>query len=346
MRLRAPRMVEWFISCASDDRAPSSAPKRPMPNRHERPRLRRQPSVPASWRALGIAFVLVAITLEPAAAVATASRTRTTSLPGAALTPPVVEPAPTTAVAVDDFPVAISQSALSFDSATNRAMVTVTTIAPGAQVPWTWTVAVRGRVVASGSSSATSVTTTVMNDCRITSMSVTSQITDSLGRTADAATTLSSSLCPPPLARRYDRDRILAQPTLSKASFVDRLRAADSPALAAGPAIYRRLLRAGVNPAFALGMFHAESHSGTAGYAVTTRNWGNILFYPWTREYGATPYAPGNGYTYARFPTWRASVRALCALFKRYWHDGYRNVGTTSAHWLGARPAASDTCAT
>ena len=226
---------------------------------------------------------------------------------------------------------------MSYDSATNRSSVAVTVFAPDAQVPLTWIVAVRGRVVASGSSSASSVTTTVTNVCSITTKSVTTRVTDSLGRTADAAATLSPSLCPPPPTHRYDRDRILARPTLSEASFVDRLRAADSPALAAGPAIYRRLVRAGVNPSFALGMFHAESHSGTAGYAVITKNWGNILFYSWTRKYGATAYAPGNGYTYAKFPTWRASVRALCALFHRYWNDGYRTVGSTSARWLGTR---------
>ena len=279
---------------------------------------------------MGFALLLVAIAVEPVAAAPRVSYDTPTPIPAA-------EPAPATVLAADDFPVAISQSAMSYDSATNRATVAVTTIAPDAVAPWTWIVAVRGRVVASGSSSAASVTNTVTNDCSITSMSVTTRVTDGLGRTADAAATLSASSCPPPPAHRYDRDGILARPTLSEASFVDRLRAADSPALAAGPDIYRRLVRSGVNPAFALGMFHAESHSGTLGYAVTTKNWGNILFYSWTRKYGATPYAPGNGYTYANFPTWKASVRALCALFKRYWNDGYRTVGTTSARWLGAR---------
>ncbi|HEY6570813.1 MAG TPA: hypothetical protein VIZ22_11000, partial [Candidatus Limnocylindrales bacterium] len=57
--------------------------------------------------------------------------------------------------------------------------------------------------------------------------------------------------------------------------------------------------------------------------------------------YGATAYAPGNGYTYAKFPTWRASVRALAALFNRYWDDGYRKVGSTSARWLGAREGSA-----
>jgi hypothetical protein len=279
---------------------------------------------------VGVALLLAAIVVEPVAAVPTSS-------PAVEPQAPSVEPAPATVAAADDFPVAISQSVTSYDSATNRSAVAVTVIASDAVAPWTWIVAVRGRIVASGSGSGTEITTSVANDCSITTKSVTARVIDGLGRTADAAATLSPSLCPPPPAHPYDRDRILARPTLNEASFVDRLRAADSPALRPGPAIYRRLVRSGVNPAFALGMFHAESHSGTLGYAAITKNWGNILFYSWTRKYGATPYAPGNGYTYANFPTWKASVRALAALFRRYWNDGYRTVGETSARWLGTR---------
>ena len=231
----------------------------------------------------------------------------------------------------------MSQSATGYDPVTNRSLVGVTVSAAGAELPWTWSVAVRGRVVASGSTFDPTIYATVTNECSITSMSVTTRVTDNLGRTAGAASTLDPSLCPPPPAHAYRRDRILARPTLTSDSFVDRLRAAGSPALPAGRAIYRRLVRAGVNPAFALGTFHAESHSGTRGYAVTTKNWGNILFYKWTVRFGATPYAPGNGYTYARFPTWRASVKAYAALIKRYRKDGYRTVSSASAHWLGTR---------
>ena len=215
-----------------------------------------------------------------------------------------------------------------------------------AVAPWTWSVAVRGRTVASGFSSTPSFTTVVTNDCSITSKSVTTRVVDGLGRIADAAATLSASLCPPPTTRRYDRDRILARPTLSEASFVDRLRAADSPALAAGPAIYRRLVRSGVNPAFALGMFHAESHSGLARPCRRHEELGQhpVLFVD--AQVRGDPYAPGNGYTYANFPTWQASVGRCTALFKRYWKAGYRTIGSASARWLGTHRAASDTCAT
>jgi hypothetical protein len=255
----------------------------------------------------------------------------------AAAPPPVPAPAPSPGAIVpsDDLSVDLSQSVVSYDAATNRSVVSVTVIPSGGAAPWTWIVAVRGSVVASGATSDPTVTTTVTNDCSITTMSVTTLVTDGLGRSSGAAAILDPSSCPPPPAHAYAGDRILARPTLNKASFVDRLRAVGSPTLAAGPAIYRRLVRSGVNPGFALGTFHAESESGTRGYAVITKNWANILYYPWTKQYGATRYAPGNGYTYAKFPTWRAGVRAYTALLARYWRHGYRSVNTVSARWLG-----------
>jgi hypothetical protein len=130
-------------------------------------------------------------------------------------------------------------------------------------------------------------------------------------------------------------DHIIAGPTLTEDSFVDRLRAVSSPALSESRYIYRTLVAGGVNPAFSLGTFHAESHSGTRGYATYTKNWGNILYYAWTADFGATPYAPGNGYTYAKFPTWLASVRAYVDLLQRYDRSGYTTVSSASAHWLG-----------
>ena len=231
--------------------------------------------------------------------------------------------------------VAIGQSAQSHDPATNKAQVAVTIHAPAAVTPWSYTLAVRGTTVASGTSSEPTTTITVTNDCSITTVSVTADVSDAAGSTGAAAGTLDRSLCPPPPSFPYARDRIIAGPTLTEASFVDRLRAVGSPALPEGRDIYRTLVAGGVNPAFALGTFHAESHSGTRGYAVVTKNWGNILYYSWEIPYGATPYAPGNGYTYAKYPTWLHSVRAYVDLLRRYHNGGWRTVSSASAHWLG-----------
>jgi hypothetical protein len=231
----------------------------------------------------------------------------------------------------------MGQSGVSYDPATNKARVKVTVNASGAVAPWRYTVAVRGTTVASGSSSAASASVTVTNDCSITTQSVTATVTDAGNRTAGTASTLNRSLCPPPPDYPHARDRILAGPTLTETSFIDRLRAVGSPALSEGRSIYRALVAGRVNPAFSLGTFHAESHSGTRGYAKVTKNWGNILYYAWTADFGAVPYAPGNGYTYAKFPSWLASIRAYVDLLQRYDRNGYTTVSSASARWLGTR---------
>lgn len=231
--------------------------------------------------------------------------------------------------------VSLRQQAVSHDAATNKAQVSVTATPTGFVAPWRYAFAVRGTVVISGESSETAITVTLVNNCSITTQSVTVSVTDAAGRTAGAAGTLDRSLCPPPPDVPHASDRIMAGPTLTEASFVDRLRAVGSPALAEGSEIYQTLMAAGVNPAFALGTFHAESHSGTRGYAVTTLNWGNILYYSWEAAYGAVPYSPGNGYTYAQYPSWLASVRAYAHLLTRYDAGGYTTVSSASAHWLG-----------
>jgi hypothetical protein len=247
---------------------------------------------------------------------------------------PTPTPTPTT-TPTPALVVTMAQSGISYNATTNRAQIRVTITAQGAAAPWRYSVAVRGTTVTSGTSSAASVAVTVTNDCSITTQSVTAQVTDALDRTVGTAATLDRSLCPAPPNYPHARDKILAGPTLTEASFVDRLRAVGSPALGEARAIYRTLVNGGVNPAFSLGTFHAESHSGTRGYAVYTKNWGNILFYEWEREYGATPYAPGNGYTYAKYKTWLDSVRAYVALLNRYHRSGYTTVSSASAHWLG-----------
>jgi hypothetical protein len=254
---------------------------------------------------------------------------------------PTPTPDPTPSPPPPALAVAIRQAAVSYDATTNQARVRITVTPSGAVVPWAYAVAVRGTTVTSGTTEAVSVAVTVTNACSITTQSVTATVTDAAGRTAGVAATLDRSLCPPPPDVPHAGDRILAGPTLTEDSFVDRLRAAGSPALPEGRAIYRALVAARVNPAFALGTFHAESHSGTRGYAVTTRNWGNILYYSWQAEYGAVPYAPGNGYTYAMYPSWLASVRAYAALLVRYDAGGYTTVSSASARWLGTTEGSS-----
>ncbi len=295
-----------------------------MPNPSARPRHGRTPAHQAP-RAIVLALFLGAIAIAPAAAADSSPALRASA----------DSAAPAAYATAADLVVTMTQSGVSYDSATNRALVRVTVTPAGAEAPWSWAVAVRGTVKASGNSSGSSVGATVTNDCSITTMSVTATVTDALGRTAGASATLDRSLCPPPPSYPHAQDKILAGPTLTEDSFVDRLRAVGSPALPEGRSIYRTMVNGGVNPAFALGTFHAESHSGTRGYAVVTKNWGNILYYDWEVAFGATPYAPGNGYTYAKYKTWLDGVKAYVYLLNRYWTLGYRTVSSASAHWLG-----------
>ncbi len=229
----------------------------------------------------------------------------------------------------------MAQRSTTYNASTNVAQVLVTVTVTGGTAPWQYAIAVRGTVVASGSTSNPVISATVTNNCSISTQSITASVTDSTAQTAGAAASLDRGLCPPPPNVPHAADHIIAPPTLSQASFVDRLRATGSPALGEGNAIYTTLVTAGVNPAFALGTFQAESGSGTKGYAVTTKNWGNILYYSWEADFGAVPYAPGNGYTYAKYPTWLASVRAYAQLLTWYNASGYTTVSSASAHWLG-----------
>ena len=249
----------------------------------------------------------------------------------AALTVTVFAPAR----AVTSPTLALSQQAVSYNATANTAQVQVTAVSADAVAPWQYVVAVAGATVNSGQTSDTSVTVTLTTNCSITAQSVTVSITGADGAGGSAAGTLDRSLCPPPPNLPHAGDLTVTGPNLSEAMFVDRLRAVGSPALAEGHQIYLTLKGASINLAFALGTFQAESSGGTKGYAVTTKNWGNILYHSWEDVYGAVPYAPGNGYTYASFPSWTAGIQAYAQLLTWYKESGYLTVSSASAHWLG-----------
>ena len=128
---------------------------------------------------------------------------------------------------------------------------------------------------------------------------------------------------------------IFGPPSISEKRFVNHLRAAKSPAADEGASIYRRMVNNGFDPLIALGQFQAESGLGTKGHAVSTRNWGNILFYEWTKALGAADFAPGNGFHYSEFPTWTQGARAYIRLMKRYEARDFDTVEKMAAHWLG-----------
>ncbi len=230
---------------------------------------------------------------------------------------------------------AIAQKAVAYDLITNRRTVDVT-LKPANQVaPWQYKVTIAGSLVASGTTTAATFVTRLSYNCSAPNQALAATLTDGAASTAGATATLNRSKCPATPQLAHASDRIKAGPTLTQASFITRLRTVGSPALPEGSVIYQTLIAGGINPAFALGTFQAESSSGKAGYATITRNWGNILYYSWEVAFGAVPYAPGNGYTYASYQTWLASVRAYVDLLGRYDANGYTTVSKASAHWLG-----------
>jgi nucleoid-associated protein YgaU len=128
---------------------------------------------------------------------------------------------------------------------------------------------------------------------------------------------------------------LFAPPSITEKRFLNKLREGKSPAADEGGSIYRRLVNNGFDPLIALAQFHAESGLGTKGHAVTTLNWGNILFYPWTTKLGAVDFAPGNGFHYSRFPSWTAGARAYIRLMKSYERHDFDTVEKMAARWLG-----------
>jgi LysM domain len=128
---------------------------------------------------------------------------------------------------------------------------------------------------------------------------------------------------------------IFGPPSITEKRFVNSLRAAKSPAADEGASIYRRMVNNGFDPLIALGQFQAESGLGTKGHAVRTRNWGNILFYEWTKALGAVDFAPNNGFHYSEFPTWTQGARAYIRLMKRYEARDFDTVEKMAARWLG-----------
>jgi hypothetical protein len=128
---------------------------------------------------------------------------------------------------------------------------------------------------------------------------------------------------------------LFAPPSITEKRFLNKLREGKSPAADEGGSIYRRLVNNGFDPLIALAQFHAESGLGTKGHAVTTLNWGNILFYPWTTKLGAVDFAPGNGFHYSRFPSWTVGARAYIRLMKSYERHDFDTVEKMAARWLG-----------
>ncbi len=126
---------------------------------------------------------------------------------------------------------------------------------------------------------------------------------------------------------------VFGPPTLTLAEWTAAL--SGSPVAPDAAALYAQCVAAGMDPAVALGQFAAESSYGTAGYATVTHSWGNQTWATWEAQFGATAYAPGNGYTYALYPSWDLGLQAYLHLMGLYRGWGWAgSLGQMCAYWL------------
>jgi hypothetical protein len=144
------------------------------------------------------------------------------------------------------------------------------------------------------------------------------------------------------MALTRETDLTLRPPRITFNRFAAELKQRGSPAYPEAVPIWNLLTGGGVDPSFAIGQFHVESLTGRSGHAVVTKSWGNML---WDSDLTPTrlKYSPGNGYTYARYPSWTEGVRDYVKYIRWYaTHDARYGTGNADtiqkccAQWTGA----------
>lgn len=115
-----------------------------------------------------------------------------------------------------------------------------------------------------------------------------------------------------PLSAPGDDLTILASPRISRGQFLLNLKAASSPALAAGDDMYSLCVAYEVDPAVFEGIFDHESEMGKKGICADydTHSPGNVKT-PWNAALGTPFEVPGRD-TFARYPTWQAGTEDMC----------------------------------
>ncbi len=106
-------------------------------------------------------------------------------------------------------------------------------------------------------------------------------------------------------------------PDISELTFIGALKAAGSPALSAGHAVYQYCVKRGVSPSFIIAMFNRESGMGKAGTATITHSWGNTRL---PTHGGVTPVrmtTPGEARS-GQFPVFRDWIDGGIATVARF----------------------------
>lgn len=133
----------------------------------------------------------------------------------------------------------------------------------------------------------------------------------------------------------------LAAPRIPYSTFLARLKTKNSPAVAQAEDIYNAFVLEGVDPSFALAQYRVESQYGTAGHAVVTKSWGNMLYDSSLCPHAVGQYAPGNGFTYAKYN----DIYSAALDYINYLHNYAvaRNLHTiyeVTAEWIGKTPGS------
>lgn len=125
-------------------------------------------------------------------------------------------------------------------------------------------------------------------------------------------------------------------PRITETRFKQLLATKNSPALPSASKIYQILVQQGVEPSFALAQYRVESQYGTAGHAVKTGSWGNMLYDSALTLLASGTYAPGNGYTYATYDTFEDAITDYCRYIHHY-KDVYEleTIYEATARWIG-----------
>lgn len=133
-----------------------------------------------------------------------------------------------------------------------------------------------------------------------------------------------------------------AAPRITKAKFASLLKSKGSPALAEVDRIWEILVTRKVDPSFALAQFRVESQYGTSGYAKVTGSWGNMLTDAYLTVHQSGTYAPGNGYTYAKYTNYADAVTDYCTYLDWYRDRyGFSDIYRATARWTGKVPGSS-----
>lgn len=128
----------------------------------------------------------------------------------------------------------------------------------------------------------------------------------------------------------------LAPPRITYEKFLSLLKSKNSPAVPEALSIWNVLITEGVDPSYMLAQYRVESQYGTSGHALVTKSIGNMLWDASLCIHAIGKYAPGNGFTYAKYNNHTDAAKD----YARYLHDYAENrnkpdIYSATSEWIG-----------